>query len=89
MSLPLGNCPDCGGDQPFEQIHAAAGECPDTEFPGTPGGDCPEWACPACGAAVIMGTVPAHASAANNADNNAANSAAAGAAGSRRPVRAA
>lgn len=50
MSQPVGNCPGCGGDEPFEQIHA--GPCPDT------GGDCPEWACVSCGAAVIMGTVP-------------------------------
>ena len=48
--LPVGNCPGCGGDEPFEQIHAAG--CPDT------GGECPEWACTACGAAVIMGTMP-------------------------------
>jgi hypothetical protein len=49
MSQPLGNCPGCGGDEPFEQIHPA--DCPDI-----PGGECPEWACVACGAAVIMGT---------------------------------
>ena len=56
MSQPLGGCPECGADQPFEQVHAVAGECPDV-----PGGGCPEWACQACGAAVIMGilTVPA------------------------------
>ena len=42
MTQPLGNCPDCGADEPFEQVHA---------------GECPEWACPACGAGVIMGTV--------------------------------
>jgi len=48
--VPVGNCPGCGGDEPFEQIHA--GGCPDT------GGECPEWACTACGAAVIMGTLP-------------------------------
>ena len=53
MSQPLGGCPECGGDQPFEQVHAVAGECPDV-----PGGDCPEWACQACGAALIMGTLP-------------------------------
>jgi hypothetical protein len=47
----VGNCPGCGGDEPFEQIHA--GTCPDT------GGECPEWACVSCGAAVIMGTAPA------------------------------
>jgi hypothetical protein len=47
---PVGNCPGCGGDEPFEQIHPDG--CPDT------GGDCPEWACTGCGAGVIMGTVP-------------------------------
>ena len=52
MSQPLGNCPGCGGDEPFEQIHP--GDCPDAG-----GGECPEWACTACGAAVIMGTLPA------------------------------
>lgn len=51
MSQPVGNCLSCGGDEPFEQIHV--GTCPDT------GGECPEWACVSCGAAVIMGTVPA------------------------------
>ena len=51
MSQPVGNCPGCGGDEPFEQIHA--GVCPDT------GTECLEWACVSCGAAVIMGTVPA------------------------------
>jgi hypothetical protein len=53
MSQPLGGCPECGGDQPFEQVHAVASECPDV-----PGGECPEWACQACGAAVIMGVLP-------------------------------
>ena len=53
MSQPVGNCRCCGGDEPFEQIHA--GGCPDT------GDDCPEWLCVSCGAAVIMGTVPAAA----------------------------
>ena len=47
MTQPLGNCPGCGADEPFEQIHA--GECPDVD------GDYPEWACTACGAGVIMG----------------------------------
>jgi hypothetical protein len=50
MSQPVGNCLSCGGDEPFEQIHV--GTCPDT------GGDCPEWACVSCGAAVIMGILP-------------------------------
>ena len=49
MSQPIGNCPGCGDDQPFEQLHPQ--QCPDVD------GDCPEWACVTCGAAVIMGTV--------------------------------
>jgi hypothetical protein len=53
MSQPQGKCPGCGGDEPFEQIHAVAGECPDV-----PDGQCPEWACTSCGAAVIMGALP-------------------------------
>jgi hypothetical protein len=50
MTQPLGNCPGCGGDEPFEQVHADAW-CPDA------GGECPEWVCPACGAGVFMGTM--------------------------------
>jgi hypothetical protein len=49
MTQPLGNCPGCGADEPFEQIHA--GECPDA------GGECPEWACTGCGAGLVMNTV--------------------------------
>ena len=49
MTQPLGNCPDCGADEPFEQVHV--GVCPDVA------GQCPEWACAVCGAGVIMGTV--------------------------------
>jgi hypothetical protein len=41
-------CADCGGNQPVEQFHAAG--CPDA-----PAGDCPEWGCTACGAALIIG----------------------------------
>jgi hypothetical protein len=48
MTQPLGNCPECGGDESFEQAHAND-LCPDT------GGECPEWACPTCGAGVFMG----------------------------------
>jgi hypothetical protein len=54
MSQPVGNCPGCGGDEPFEQIHA--GVCPDT------GTECLEWACVSCGAAVFMGIAPAASS---------------------------
>jgi hypothetical protein len=50
MTQPLGNCPGCGGDDPFEPVHADV-RCPDT------GGECLEWACPACGAGVFMGTM--------------------------------
>jgi hypothetical protein len=53
MTQPLGNCPGCGGDEPFEQVHPGqhTGErCPDVD------GDCPEWVCVGCGAGVFMGT---------------------------------
>jgi hypothetical protein len=50
MTQPLGHCPGCGGDEPFERVHADL-ECPDT------GGECPEWVCSACGAGVFMGTM--------------------------------
>ena len=50
MTQPLGNCPGCSGDELFEQVHAD-GECPDTS------GECPEWACSACGTGVFMGTM--------------------------------
>ena len=50
MTQPLGNCPGCGADEPFEQVHEV-GVCPDVV------GECPEWACAACGAGVIMGTI--------------------------------
>ena len=50
MTQPLGNCPGCGGDEPFEQVHAHAW-CPDAD------GECPEWVCSACGAGVFMGTM--------------------------------
>jgi hypothetical protein len=43
-------CPGCGDERPFEQFHPAAASCPDT-----PDGDCPEWACVACGDAFVIG----------------------------------
>jgi len=49
MTQPVGNCPGCGGDEPFEQVHPSDW-CPDA------GGECPEWVCSACGAGVFMGT---------------------------------
>jgi hypothetical protein len=51
MTQPLGNCPGCGGDEPFEQVHVgqrAGDPCPDAE-------ECPEWVCLGCGAGVFMG----------------------------------
>ncbi len=54
MTQPLGSCPACSGDEPFEQVHHgmhAAERCPDAD------GECPEWVCPGCGAGVFMGTV--------------------------------
>jgi hypothetical protein len=77
MTQPLGNCPGCGGNEPFEQIHSAlyAGDvCPDS------GGECPEWACSACGTGVFMGTVITGTSAAAAGE---------GAAPGRRSLRAA
>jgi hypothetical protein len=56
MTQPAGNCPGCGADEPFEQVHPgyfADDRCPDPD----PGGECPEWVCPGCGAGVFMGTV--------------------------------
>jgi hypothetical protein len=49
MAQVIRHCPDCGWDRPFEQHHAAAGNCPDA-----PGGDCPEWSCTGCGAALLI-----------------------------------
>jgi hypothetical protein len=46
-------CTGCSGERLFEQFHADPGGCPDV-----PDGDCPEWACTACGDAVLIG-VPA------------------------------
>jgi hypothetical protein len=62
---PLGNCPGCGGDQPFEQIHPVG--CPDAD-----GGECQEWACTECGAGVIAGLIQAAAPTAGAADTGAA-----------------
>ncbi|EIV93265.1 hypothetical protein [Frankia sp. QA3] len=42
-------CAECGDERPFEQPPCADGH----------GADCPEWACTECGAAVLVGPVPA------------------------------
>ena len=48
------HCPDCGRDRSLAQHHRSAGWCPDTadEY-------CPEWYCQLCGAALLIGEVPA------------------------------
>lgn len=63
MTQPLDNCPGCGGDVPFEQVHPVAGECPDV-----PDGECPEWACTACGTGLFMGVMPSAGGPAEAAD---------------------
>jgi hypothetical protein len=52
MTQVTRHCPDCGWDRPFEQHHDQAGQCPDS-----PDGECPEWSCTACGAALLIGAV--------------------------------
>jgi hypothetical protein len=49
MTQVIRHCPDCDWDRFFEQHHATAGNCPDS-----PDGDCPEWYCTDCGAAVLI-----------------------------------
>jgi hypothetical protein len=46
-------CPDCGAERPFEQYHAEAGCCP-----AATAGQCPEWSCTVCGAALFVGFMP-------------------------------
>jgi hypothetical protein len=48
-----GYCPDCGGPGAFAQVHPGPGDCFEAS-----GGMCPEWYCLACGAAVLLGTLP-------------------------------
>ena len=42
-------CAGCSDERLFEQFHAEPGGCPDV-----PDGDCPEWACTACGDALLI-----------------------------------
>jgi hypothetical protein len=42
-------CADCGWVRLFEPHHALGGTCP-----GSPDGQCPEWMCAACGAALLI-----------------------------------
>ena len=46
-------CPDCAGERLFDRIHDVAGSCPDSLD-----GDCPEWCCTECGAALLTGYPP-------------------------------
>jgi hypothetical protein len=43
-------CPECADDREFVQPPCADGHATD-------GGECPEWACAACGAAFVVGGV--------------------------------
>jgi hypothetical protein len=47
-------CPDCGSDHALGQHHGVAGRCPDTADLY-----CPEWYCQQCGAALLIGDIPA------------------------------
>jgi hypothetical protein len=49
-------CPECAGEQLFEQFHDEVGSCPDS-----PDGHCPEWSCSECGIALIVGFQPREA----------------------------
>jgi hypothetical protein len=55
-------CDGCSEERLFEQFHAEPAGCPDV-----PDGDCQEWGCTACGAALIIGLpVPARISRASS-----------------------
>ena len=47
-------CPDCRETGTFAQVHSHPGRCLDASD-----GICPEWYCIACGAAVLLGILPA------------------------------
>lgn len=52
MTEETWHCSGCGRDRLFEQHHDA-GNCPDSPDVG----DCLEWACTECGAALLVGLV--------------------------------
>jgi hypothetical protein len=54
MSEIIRHCPDCDRDLYLEQYHGMGGRCPDTAD-----ARCPEWYCQLCGAALLIGTIPA------------------------------
>jgi hypothetical protein len=47
------DCPGCGSEREFVQLHPGPGRCPDS-----PDGRCPEWCCNACGTALLEGSQP-------------------------------
>jgi hypothetical protein len=51
MDYMIRHCRECGGDQLFDQPHEDQGCCPDAAD-----GDCVEWVCTGCGAALFIGT---------------------------------
>jgi hypothetical protein len=53
MSPMFRLCPECDGERLFEQPHDVPGGCPDS-----PDGNCPEWSCAECGAALLAGFPP-------------------------------
>ncbi|HEX4062166.1 MAG TPA: hypothetical protein VHY58_14210 [Streptosporangiaceae bacterium] len=50
MGLTTRYCHDCGREQAFDQPYEDLGSCPDTLD-----GECPEWMCTGCGAALVTG----------------------------------
>jgi len=69
MTIPIQSCAEfrfcagCGDERPFEQFHPA--HCPHAP------GDCVEWGCTECGAALIIG-LPAPGYTAGNSVSKAA-----------------
>jgi hypothetical protein len=47
------DCPGCGSQREFVQLHPGPGRCPDS-----PDGRCPESCCSACGTALLEGPQP-------------------------------
>ncbi len=49
------DCPGCGAQREFVQLHPGPGRCPDSSD-----GRCPEWCCSTCGTALLEGPQPGH-----------------------------
>ena len=54
MNQVDGYCPDCCETGALAQLHPDPGTCFDASD-----GICPEWYCIACGAALLLSTIPA------------------------------